>query len=120
MNERADPSIPEPDEWLDGVLRTSLRDDADYIADDGFTARVMAALPPPDTLPAWRKPALAALWAVAGLGIAAALPSVVTDVAHDMLRLVMGQRLSLAEIAAAALAFGAVTWTGAAMALRRD
>ena len=47
---------------------------AAYLDDDGFTTRLMAALPVPATLPAWRKPALTALWAAAGIGIAFALP----------------------------------------------
>ena len=62
----------------------------------------MAALPAPAALPAWRKPALAALWAAAGLGIALALPGAVVDVAHEVMRVIVGQRVSLAGIAAGA------------------
>ncbi len=39
---------------------------AAYVADDGFTARVMARLPPPPTLPAWRRPVIVLLWAAGG------------------------------------------------------
>jgi hypothetical protein len=60
----------------DGLDRL-LADDArahrgSYVADDGFSARVMSALPPPlapITLPAWRKPAVMALWGVAAAGL---------------------------------------------------
>ena len=66
------------DDWLDAALRADGREHrADYLDDDGFTARVMAELPAPATLPAWRKRALIALWAAAGVGIAVALPGAV-------------------------------------------
>ena len=48
------------DDWLDAALREDgLAHRADYLDDDGFTSRVMARLPAPATLPAWRKPVLA-------------------------------------------------------------
>jgi len=61
MNEPL-PSRPDAsDDWLDDVLRADGREHrADYLDDDGFTARVMSALPAAAQLPAWRKPALAA------------------------------------------------------------
>ena len=54
----------EPADWLDAALAAdgaSHRDD--YLDDAGFTARLMARLPAPVALPAWRKPALSLLWA---------------------------------------------------------
>ena len=74
----------------------------------------------PATLPAWRKPALAALWAGAGIGIALALPATVADVAHEILRVILGQRVSLAGIAATVLVLGAASWAAVAIALRND
>jgi len=110
------------DDWLDTLLRTDAREHrADYLDDDGFTARVMAALPaPPAALPAWRKPALAALWAAAGIGIAFALPATATDVAHEILRAIFAQRVSAAGLGVAFVALVASTWTAAALVLRRD
>ncbi len=63
------------DDWLERLLRDDGRDHrAGYLADDGFTARVAASLPPPATLPAWRTPAVAVLWAVAA-GAASRFPA---------------------------------------------
>ena len=111
-----------PDDWLDTLLRAEGREHrADYIEDDGFTARVMASLPAsPAALPAWRKPALAALWAVAGIGIAFALPATVTDVAHEIMRAILAQRVSAAGLGAAFVALLASAWTAAALVLRSD
>ena len=54
------------DDWLDRLLADDASEHRDlYVADDGFTARVMAALPAPVTAPAWRKPVVVALWGVA-------------------------------------------------------
>ena len=121
MNER--PAIPTDaaDDWLDGLLRADGREHrAQYVDDDGFTARVMAALPAPVTLPAWRKPALAALWAATGLGLAFSLPAAFYDVAHEVMRVVVGQPISLTGLAAGVVALGAATWAGAVLVLRRD
>jgi len=109
------------DDWLDTVLHADGREHrAAYLDDAGFTARVMTALPAPAAMPAWRKPALALLWAVAGIAVALALPATLVDVAHDVLRLLVGQRVSLAGIAAGVVALGSATWLAAALALRED
>ena len=110
------------DDWLDAVLRADGREHrADYLGDDGFTARVMAALPAsPAVLPAWRKPALAALWAVAGIGIAFALPGTVSDVTHEIVRAIFAQRVSATGLGAAFVALVASAWAAAALVLRTD
>ena len=110
------------DDWLDSLLRADGRERrTDYLDDDGFTARVMAALPAsPAAMPAWRKPALAGLWAVAGIGIAFALPGTVTDVAHEVVRAIFAQRLSVGGLGAAFVALVATAWTAALVALRSD
>ena len=121
MNDRPLTIASADDDWLDAALRAEGRDHrADYLDDAGFTAKVMAALPAAATLPAWRRPALTALWAAAGLGIALALPGTVIDVAHDVMRVVVGQRVSLAGIGAGLVALGVATWAAAAIALRND
>jgi hypothetical protein len=121
MNDRSVSTTNADDDWLDAALRADGREHrAAYLDDAGFTARVMAALPAPAALPAWRKPALATLWAAAGIGIALALPGTVIDFAHDVLRLFVGQRVSLGGIAMGLVALGATTWVAAALALRED
>jgi hypothetical protein len=110
------------DDWIDVLLRTDGREHrADYVDDDGFTARVMAALPAPaSALPAWRKPAVAGLWAVAGVGIAFALPATVSEVAHDVMRAILAQRVSVAGLGAAFVVFLGSAWTAAVLVLRSD
>ncbi len=64
------------DGWLEQALEADAREHAAaYVTDDGFTAKVMARLPAPATLPAWRRPVLALLWLIAGSAVAVALPA---------------------------------------------
>jgi hypothetical protein len=123
MNDRllSAASAGSDDDWLDAVLRADGREHrATYLDDGGFTARLMFALPAPAALPAWRKPALTALWAAAGIGIAAALPSTVVDFAHAILRMIVGQQVSITGIAVGVAALGVATWTATAYVLRND
>jgi len=92
----------------------------DYIDDAGFTARVMQTLPAIGALPAWRRPAVAALWLIAGLLLAVALPGVAFDVARAAYKLFVARPFALSTIAFIVVAFGAASWTAAALALRRD
>jgi hypothetical protein len=112
------------DAWLERLLVDDALADRDaYIADAGFTARVMDQLPAPVTtlaLPPWRKPALTALWATAGLGLAYALPGVVTDVAREAFKMFGARPFALSELAAAVVVVGLAAYAGAAVALRRD
>lgn len=108
------------DDWLDAALRAEGATHRDeYVDDGGFTARVMSALPPPAGLPAWRKPALAVLWAVAGAGVALALPGLLNDVVREVLRILGAQPISLAEIATAVGGLAAASWAAAAYTLRQ-
>jgi hypothetical protein len=120
MNERMS-SGPQPaDDWLDAALRADAFDHrGDYLADDGFTARVMFALPAPVTLPTWRKRAVIGMWTVASVGIAVALPGSYTDVARELLRVAVGHPVSLAQIATGVVILGIGSWTAAVWALRR-
>lgn len=121
MNDLPRSTATDDDDWLDVALRAEgCEHRGAYIDDAGFTARVMVALPAPAALPAWRRPMLTALWATAGLGIALALPGTVYDVARDVLGLIVGQRVSLAGIAAGLTALGVATWAAAVVALRDD
>lgn len=109
------------DAWLDRLLADDAAAHRDaYLDDGGFTARVMDALPAAAALPRWRKPAVTALWATAGLALAFALPGAALDVSREAFRLFAAQPISLSGLAAALVALGVVTWTGTAWALRRD
>lgn len=105
------------DDWLERLLVADGAAQRDaYVPDDGFTAHVMAALPAPVAPPAWRRPAVVALWGVAAAGIAVAMPGVVVDVAREAYRLLAAHPVSLTGmIGAAAAMFGliaaATAWT---------
>ncbi len=120
MNEPLSSTHQPADDWLDAALRADAFDHrGDYLADDGFTARVMSALPVPATLPAWRKRAVIGMWTVASVGIAVALPGAYTDVAREFLRVAVGHPVSLAQIATGIVVLGIGSWTAAVWALRR-
>jgi hypothetical protein len=106
-------------DWLDGLLETDAREARSaYISDEGFTARVMHALPERMTLPTWRKPAVLALWGVALAGISLALPGAVVDVAREAYKLLAAHPVSLSGMAGALFCAGALSWSAAAYALR--
>lgn len=108
------------DDWLDAALRNDgARHRAGYLDDGGFTARVMAKLPPPAALPAWRKPALAALWGTAGLGIVLALPGTAPDMVREIARVFL-HPVSTAQIVAGVSMLGVAAWAAAAFALKRE
>jgi hypothetical protein len=106
-------------DWLDAALRASR---PAPIVDDGFAARVMAALPPvaARALPAWRRPALAVLWALAAIGVALSLPGVTIDVARQGYRLFTAIPVSVPQLAAAMAAAAVVMWSIAGYTLRRE
>ena len=109
-----------PADWLDRVLADDARDHvSDYLADDGFTARVMATLPAPIAPPAWRKPVLATLWGVAAVGLALALPGAAVDVARETFKLLAAKPVTLYEIAAVLAVAGLGSWTTAIYAWKR-
>jgi hypothetical protein len=108
------------DDWLESLIKADAAATRDsYITDDGFTARVMAALPAPlQSLPAWRKPVVIALWAIAAAGLAIAVPGAMLDVAREAYRLLATQPVSLSGIAGATVALVALTSAAAAYTLR--
>ena len=110
-----------PADWMDRLLVADAAGHAsDYIVDQGFTARVMQTLPPAGALPAWRRPAVVALWVIAGLLLAVALPGVAFDVARAAYKLFAARPFALSTVAAMVVAIGAASWTAAAVTLRRD
>ena len=119
MNDRPLSPTDADDEWLDAALRADGRDHREaYLDDSGFTTRLMAALPAPVTLPAWRKPAVVALWGVALAGVSLALPAAALDVAREAYRLLGAHPVSLSGMVGALLFAGALSWSAAAFALR--
>jgi hypothetical protein len=126
MSEHSHPSAsasrePQSGDWLDGLLARDAADAAaEYIPDQGFTARVIDALPSAGALPAWRRPAVTALWLAAAALLAVTLPGAALEVAREAVRLFAAQPFSLSTIATLIAAVGLATWTGAALALRRD
>ena len=112
--------MADPADWLDRVLADDARDHAGgYIDDGGFVANVMQRLPAPIALPAWRKPAIAALWGVAGVGLAITLPGAVVDVAREAFKLFAAKPFSLSEMAVVLALLGMGTWTTAIVAWKR-
>jgi hypothetical protein len=121
VNLDANDSRDPPADWMDRLLTADAAEHADdYIGDQGFTARVMQKLPLAGALPAWRRPAVVALWAIAALFLAAALPGVAFDVARAAYKLFAARPFALSTVAFMLVAFGAASWTAAALALRRD
>jgi hypothetical protein len=121
MSEHDDTARQATDAWLEQLLADDGRDHrAGYLADDGFTARVAAALPAPLAVPAWRKPVVALLWAVAAVAVALALPEALADAASAIVRLLGHQRISLANVAVGLAALGVASWGSAVYALRRN
>jgi len=119
------PDVPDPRDppadWMDRLLVVDAAGHAsDYIVDQGFTARVMQTLPPAGALPAWRRPAVVALWVIAGLLLAVALPGVAFDVARAAYKLFAARPFALSTVAAMVVAIGAASWTAAAVTLRGD
>jgi hypothetical protein len=117
-NPHTEATRSDPPEWIDALLRRD-RSQTDYIADAGFTARVLERLPAARALPAWRRPAIIVLWIVAAALAAIAVPGVAIDIARATYRVFAARPFSLSSLAFAIVALGAATWTAAVFALRR-
>ncbi len=115
------PEIDAGDDWLDDMLRDAGREHrADYVADDGFTQRVMAQLPEPATLPAWRRPTVALLWVLAAGAAMVSLPGLFEELFRGAVAVFAGHRLGLADVAMALVLFGGATWSTLVYAMRAD
>ena len=110
------------DDWLEVALRNAAPEHASaYLDDVGFTAKLMASLPPPIlSLPAWRKPAVAVMWGVAAVGTCIALPQLAIDVGREAFGLLAAHPVSIPQIGVALALLGFATWSAAAYALRND
>ncbi len=107
-------------DWIDDVLLRDAHDAAEYISDSGFTARVLQQLPVAGALPAWRRPFVMLLWAIAGVVLAVSLPGLAHEVARAAYTLFSARPFSLSTVGFMVVAIGVATWTAAAVALRRD
>jgi ferric-dicitrate binding protein FerR (iron transport regulator) len=109
------------DDWLDQVLRADAAEHAGaYLADEGFTARVLERLPRPATLPAWRRPVVALLWAIVGIAVVVALPIWFEDVFRGAAALFFGHRFTLSDLVGMLALFGAATWSALFFAARAE
>jgi len=114
---------PEPstngENWIERLLFDDAREHRDgYLADDGFTARVMGKLPATVAPPAWRNLALMVMWGAVAIAIATVLPQVFVDASREVYKLVAAQPVSLSGIGGALLAACALTWGAAAYTFR--
>jgi hypothetical protein len=110
------------DGWLEQALKADAQAHAAaYVADDGFTAKVMARLPAPVVLPAWRRPVVALLWLVAGGAVVALLPDLFYALFGSLVALLVGQpMLTWSHLAVALMLLGAATWSTLVYAMRAE
>jgi hypothetical protein len=110
----------------DGWLEQGLKADAQahaaaYIADDGFTAKVLARLPAPAVLPAWRRPIVALLWLIAGGAVVALLPDLFYALFGGLVALLVGQpMLTWSHLAVALMLLCAATLSTLVYAMRAE
>ena len=113
--------IEASDDWIERALGDAGREHrAEYISDGGFTARVIARLPEPLTLPAWRRPIIAALWLFAGLALVVALPGLFDQVFRGAVAMLLGHQMRLADVGIAVIMLAAMTWSALLYAMRTD
>jgi hypothetical protein len=115
------PQSEKDGDWLEQALRANGRAyRSAYVADDGFSSRVLQVLPRAVAAPAWRKPVLALLWTGAAIAALLAVPSLFDDVFRGAVAMFVGHRLGIGDIAGLLIALGAATWGTLIYALRTD
>ena len=115
------PEHADPDDWLEQALRAEgAASRSDYIADDGFSASVMARLPVALTAPAWRRPAVALLWLGAGIAALLAVPGLFDDTFRGAVAMIVGRRFGIADIAVLLGLLSAATWASLIYAARAE
>ena len=108
-------------DWLDAALAAAGQEHrAAYVADDGFTARVIGRLPAAPTLPAWRRPVIVLLWLLAGAGAAVSMPGAFDDAFRSGVALLVGRPLGLTDLALLLVLCGAAAWTSLVYAARAN
>ncbi len=108
-------------DWLDAALEAAGHEHrAAYVADDGFTARVIGRLPVAPTLPAWRRPVIVLLWLLAGAGALVSLPGAFDDAFRGGVALLVGHPPSLTDVALLLVLCGAAAWTSLVYAARAN
>lgn len=119
MNEH---STPVSDDWLDAALRADAQEHAaHYIADAGFTAKLIGRLPTAAaTVPQWRRPVVALLWLALGTAAAVALPGWLDEVFRRIVDLMAGHPPTVTTVAAAITLVGALSWSAIVYAARAD
>ena len=89
------------DDWVEQALRADGVDHrSTYIRDDGFAARVMARLPQPATLPAWRRPAIVLLWLCAAAAAVLGVPGLFDDAFRGAVAMLVGHRIPFVDFVA--------------------
>ena len=115
------PEPTDPDDWLEAALRADgAARRSEYIADDGFTASVVARLPVAATAPAWRRPTLVLLWLGAGIAALMAVPGLFDDTFRSSVAMVVGHRFGVADIAVLLGMLGVATWSSLIYAVRAE
>ena len=115
------PEHTAPDDWLERALRAEgAASRSDYIADDGFSASVMARLPLAVTVPAWRRPVVALMWLGAGLAALLAMPGLFDDTFRNAVAMIVGRRYGVADIAVLLVVLSAATWASLLYAARAE
>ena len=98
-------------DWLEEALRADAREQrSEYVTDGGFTAAVMARLPEPARLPAWRRPVVALLWLCAAAAAAVAVPGLFDDAFRSTVGMLVGHRMGVADVVAFFVVLSAATW----------
>ncbi|MGH8798792.1 MAG: hypothetical protein ACREX7_00995 [Casimicrobiaceae bacterium] len=98
-------------DWLDAALEAAgCEHRAAYVADEGFTARVLVRLPITPTLPAWRRPAIALLWVLGGAAAMVALPGAFDSAFRGAVALLLARPLGLTDLAVMLAVCGAAAW----------